>query len=144
MIPPYAQILLPPSPSRRGAGLHARRTGHREWSAQAQLSKQKGYSDTQGRLVRPRLVLLTCCTALFIASMNAAPTNVALPSIREGLGASAAQLQWIVDAYTLVLGTLLLASSIFADRFGRRLAFIIGPSLSSTSVSSLPHPSAGQ
>ena len=78
------------------------------------------------RRVRPPIVLLTCCTALFISSMNAALINVALPSIRADLGASAAQLQWLVDAYTLVLGTLLLASGSLADRFGRKKAFILG------------------
>jgi len=81
------------------------------------------------RRVRPPIVLLTCCTALFISSMNAALINVALPSIRADLGASAAQLQWLVDAYTLVLGTLLLASGSLADRFGRKKAFILGLSL---------------
>ena len=78
------------------------------------------------RRVRPPIVLLTCCTALFVSSMNAALINVALPSIRADLGASAAQLQWLVDAYTLVLGTLLLASGSLADRFGRKKAFILG------------------
>ena len=43
------------------------------------------------RRVRPPIVLLTCCTALFISSMNAALINVALPSIRADLGGSAAR-----------------------------------------------------
>lgn len=97
--------------------------------SQRRCSRAKGCSSIRERRVCPRLVLLACCAVLFIASMNAALTNVALPSIREGLGASAPQLQWIVDAYTLILGTFLLASGVFADRFGRKLAFIIGPSI---------------
>ena len=44
-----------------------------------------------GRRVRPGLVLATCCTALFVSSMNAVLINVALPMIRAGLGASATQ-----------------------------------------------------
>ena len=79
-----------------------------------------------GRRVRPGLVLATCCTALFISSMNAVLINVALPMIRVGLGASATQLQWVVDAYTLMIASLLLATGSMADRFGRKRVFMTG------------------
>ena len=81
------------------------------------------------RTVRPAVVLVTCCTALFISSMNAALINVALPVIRAGLGASTTQLQWVVDAYTLMIATLLLVSGSMADRFGRKRAFMTGLTL---------------
>ena len=76
----------------------------------------------RGRTVRPAVVLVTCCTALFISSMNAALINVALPVIRADLGASTTQLQWVVDAYTLMIAALLMVSGSMADRFGRKRA----------------------
>ena len=79
-----------------------------------------------GRRVRPGLVLATCCTALFVSSMNAVLINVALPMIRVGLGASTTQLQWVVDAYTLMIASLLLATGSMADRFGRKRVFMTG------------------
>ena len=83
----------------------------------------------RGRTVRPGVVLVTCCAALFISSMNAALINVALPVIRADLGASTTQLQWVVDAYTLMIAALLMASGSMADRFGRKRAFMTGLAL---------------
>ena len=83
----------------------------------------------RGRTVRPGVVLVTCCAALFISSMNAALINVALPVIRADLGASTTQLQWVVDAYTLMIAALLMASGSMADHFGRKRAFMTGLAL---------------
>jgi EmrB/QacA subfamily drug resistance transporter len=58
--------------------------------------------------------------------MDATIVNVAIPNIRADLGASASQLQWVIDIYTLVLASLLLLSGAAADRFGRRRTFQIG------------------
>jgi EmrB/QacA subfamily drug resistance transporter len=70
--------------------------------------------------------LTSCCLSLLIVSMDATIVNVAIPAIRSELGASAAQLQWVIDIYTLVLASLLLLSGAAADRFGRRRVFQIG------------------
>jgi EmrB/QacA subfamily drug resistance transporter len=70
--------------------------------------------------------LVSCCLSLLIVSMDATIVNVALPSIRADLGASAPQLQWVIDIYTLVLASLLLLAGATADRFGRRRMFQIG------------------
>jgi EmrB/QacA subfamily drug resistance transporter len=75
---------------------------------------------------RKAIILLTCCLSLLIVSMDATIVNVAIPSIRADLGASASQLQWVVDIYTLVLASLLLLAGAAADRFGRRRTFQIG------------------
>src|SRR5215212_7436586 len=58
--------------------------------------------------------------------MDATIVNVAIPSIRTDLGASASQLQWVIDVYTLVLASLLLLAGAAGDRFGRRRVFQIG------------------
>jgi EmrB/QacA subfamily drug resistance transporter len=70
--------------------------------------------------------LVTCCLSLLIVSMDATIVNVAIPSIRAEFGASASQIQWVIDIYTLVLASLLLLSGATGDRFGRRRTFQIG------------------
>src|SRR6478735_8902184 len=75
---------------------------------------------------RPWLILVICCMSLLIVGIDVTIVNVALPAIGRGLHASLSGLQWSVDAYTLVLASLLMASGSTADRFGRRRVFQIG------------------
>jgi EmrB/QacA subfamily drug resistance transporter len=75
---------------------------------------------------RKGIILVSCCLSLLIVSMDATIVNVAIPNIRTELGASASQLQWVIDIYTLVLASLLLLSGAAGDRFGRRRTFQIG------------------
>ena len=75
---------------------------------------------------RKTIILISCCLSLLIVSMDSTIVNVAIPSIRRDLGASAAQMQWVVDVYTLVLASLLMLSGAAGDRFGRRRVFQIG------------------
>jgi EmrB/QacA subfamily drug resistance transporter len=77
----------------------------------------------------PTLILAICCMSLLIVGMDVTIVNVALPSIQHDLHASLAGLQWILDAYTLVVATLLMLSGSMSDRFGRRLVFQIGLTL---------------
>jgi EmrB/QacA subfamily drug resistance transporter len=72
------------------------------------------------------LVLAICCMSLFIVGMDNTIVNVALPSIGRDLHASVSGLQWTVDAYVVVLASLLLLSGSMADRFGRRRIFQLG------------------
>jgi MFS family permease len=76
--------------------------------------------------VRPRLVLLICCLALLLVSIDNTIVNVALPDIATRLDASVQSLQSIVGAYVLALGSLLLLAGSLADRFGRKRIFIVG------------------
>ena len=64
--------------------------------------------------------------SLLIVGIDVTIVNVALPAIGRGLHASLSDLQWSVDAYTLVLASLLMASGSTADRFGRRRVFQVG------------------
>lgn len=79
--------------------------------------------------VRPRLVLAICCLSLLMAQLDSTIVNVALPAIRLEFGASLASLQWIVDAYTLVVGSFLMLGGSLADRYGRRRVFQTGMAL---------------
>src|SRR5260370_9711035 len=75
---------------------------------------------------RRSLVLVICCFSLFIVGLDTTVVNVALPSIGRDLHASVAGLQWTVDAYTLVLASLLMLSGATADRVGRLPTFQFG------------------
>jgi EmrB/QacA subfamily drug resistance transporter len=75
---------------------------------------------------RRTLILVICCFSLFIVGLDSTIVNVALPSIGRELRASVAGLQWTVDAYTLVLASLLMLSGATADRVGRRRTFQVG------------------
>jgi len=79
-------------------------------------------------LSRPHrlLVLAICCMSLLMVGLDTTIVNVALPSIHRSLHASVSGLQWTIDAYTLVLASLLMLAGSTADRVGRRLVFQIG------------------
>src|ERR1700758_3626157 len=75
------------------------------------------------------LILGICCMSLLVVGTDATIVNVALPAIRRELHAPLSGLQWSVDAYTLVIGSFLMASGSMADRFGRRRIFQVGLAL---------------
>lgn len=68
----------------------------------------------------PLPALLVICLSVFVISVDATIVNVALPTLSRELNADTAQLQWIVDAYTLVMSGLLLSAGSLSDRYGRR------------------------
>jgi EmrB/QacA subfamily drug resistance transporter len=75
---------------------------------------------------RRLLVLAICCMSLLLVGMDVTIVNVALPSIRRDLNVSLSGLQWTIDAYILVLASLLMLSGSTADRLGRRRIFQTG------------------
>ncbi|NKI45510.1 MFS transporter [Streptomyces physcomitrii] len=75
---------------------------------------------------RRMLVLGICCLSLLIVSLDNTVLNVALPAIQDDLDADVAGLQWTIDAYTLVLASLLMLAGSTADRIGRRRVFRCG------------------
>ncbi len=72
------------------------------------------------------VILLVVCIGQFMVILDVSIVNVALPSIRESLKFSSADLQWVVTAYTLTFGGLLLLGGRLADIFGRRRLFLVG------------------
>ena len=74
----------------------------------------------------PWVVLVLICIAQFMVVLDATIVNVALPSIQKDLGLSEANLQWIVNAYTLVFGGFLLLGGRAGDLLGRKRLFLIG------------------
>jgi EmrB/QacA subfamily drug resistance transporter len=75
------------------------------------------------------VILLICSMALLVVGLDATIVNVALPSIHRSLHSSLSGLQWTIDAYTLVLASLLMLSGSMADRLGRRRVFQCGLAL---------------
>jgi EmrB/QacA subfamily drug resistance transporter len=72
------------------------------------------------------LVLVICSSSLFMTYLDSTILNVALPTLQKDLHASLAGLQWVADAYLLVIASLLLLTGSMADRLGRKRLFIIG------------------
>src|SRR5262249_16231688 len=76
---------------------------------------------------KPRTaVLLALCLAVFTINLDTTIVNVALPTLVRELHASTRQLQWIVDAYSLVFAALVLAAGSISDRVGRKGALLAG------------------
>src|SRR5436189_1699182 len=79
-------------------------------------------------------ILAVLCLSLLIIVVDNSILNVALPTLARpesqgGLDATTSQLQWMVDAYTLVFAGLLLTAGSLGDRFGRRGALQVGLSV---------------
>ena len=74
----------------------------------------------------PWVVLVLICLAQFMVILDATIVNVALPSIQKDLGLTEANLQWIVNAYTLVFGGFLLLGGRAGDLLGRKRLFLLG------------------
>jgi len=76
-----------------------------------------------------RWVLLATILASSMAFIDSSALNVALPAIQADLGASGAQLLWVVNAYSLMLASLILVGGSLGDHLGRKRVFMIGISL---------------
>src|SRR5438045_3904333 len=75
---------------------------------------------------RRNWTLVLCCLAQFMVILDVSIVNVALPSIRNDLGFTATDLQWVVNAYTLTFAGFLLLGGRAADLLGRRRVFVAG------------------
>ncbi|SON59929.1 Antiseptic resistance protein [Mycobacterium simulans] len=76
--------------------------------------------------VRPEVALGVMCLSNFVASIDVTIVNVALPTLSRDLRADNAELQWIVDAYSLTAAGFLLTAGNLGDRYGRRGWLIVG------------------
>jgi len=93
---------------------------------------------------RPWALLILLCAAQFMVILDATVVNVALPSIRRALGFPPTELQWVVTAYVLATGGLLLLGGRAADLLGRRRIFLAGlATFTAASLASGLAPSSG-
>ncbi|MFC7527870.1 MFS transporter [Actinoplanes sp. GCM10030250] len=72
------------------------------------------------------LILGVLCLSLLVVVVDNMVLNIAIPSLILDLGASSADIQWIIDAYILVFAGLLLTAGSLSDRHGRRLGLVFG------------------
>src|SRR5437588_2882489 len=72
------------------------------------------------------LILGICCMSLLIVGLDSTIVNIALPAIHRSFHSSFSGLQWTIDAYTLVIASLMMLSGSTADRVGRRRIFQLG------------------
>ncbi|HEU4957456.1 MAG TPA: DHA2 family efflux MFS transporter permease subunit [Sphingomicrobium sp.] len=77
----------------------------------------------------PRWTLVMSVSASSLSFIDGSILNVALPAIRASTGAGAAEVQWVVNAYTLPLAALILLGGALGDHHGRRLWLVIGTGL---------------
>ena len=73
-----------------------------------------------------RGVLAATILGSSLAFIDGSVVNVALPAIQKDLAAPLAGLQWVVNAYLVMLGALILVGGAAGDRFGRRRVFMVG------------------
>ncbi len=72
------------------------------------------------------LILGVLCLSLLVVVVDNMVLNVAIPSLIRDLGASTADIQWIIDSYILVFAGLLLTAGSLSDRYGRRRGMVVG------------------
>lgn len=104
-----------------------RRTANHEITPTLESNYAADQHVTQLELrTRRGMILLVLSLAVLIINLDGTILNVALPSIVSSLHASSSQLQWIVDAYVVVLAGLLLVAGSLGDHIGRKKVFLAG------------------
>ncbi len=92
------------------------------------MSAQENFTDGPPTLTRgnPWIALYVLCAGMLMIVLDATVVNVALPSIKEDLGFSQQSLAWVVNAYMITFGGLLLLSGRLGDLIGRKVMFLAG------------------
>ncbi|CAN7355934.1 MFS transporter [Phenylobacterium sp. LjRoot219] len=83
----------------------------------------------EGPAPKPRLVLAGTVLGSSLAFIDSSAVSLTLPVMQQQLGGDLAAAQWIMNAYALMLGALVLAGGAAADRYGRKRVFLIGVAL---------------
>lgn len=96
-----------------------------DWVAVTNTESASGESAIQ-RGARPGLILAAVAVVQFMVSLDLSVVNVGLPEIGKGLGFSESGLTWVIHAYALTFGGLLLLGGKVADRYGQKRILLIG------------------
>jgi MFS family permease len=94
--------------------------------AERQVSQRAQVTGTQSRPEKRFLGLVSVCLGFFVIQLDVTIVNVALPAIQREVGGSVSGLQWVIDAYTLALASVMLTAGSQADRIGARRVFTAG------------------
>src|ERR1700678_1587398 len=92
------------------------------------MSSVSPIADSQAPVAKDHrwLILVTVAIAQLMVVLDSTVVNIALPSAQRDLGFSNSNRQWVVTAYALAFGSLLLLGGRLADLFGRKLVFLVG------------------
>jgi EmrB/QacA subfamily drug resistance transporter len=90
------------------------------------LAKAAGVDVSGHPELAKRLVLAGTVLGSSLAFIDGSAVNLTLPVIQQQLGGDVAAAQWIMNAYALMLGALVLAGGAAADRYGRKRVFLLG------------------
>ena len=85
-----------------------------------------GAPGTKASTGRGRWILAATILASSMAFIDGTVVNVALPALQTNLNATAIDVQWVIEAYLLLLSAFLLAGGSLGDHFGRRRIFLLG------------------
>lgn len=103
---------------------------HRPIAPEGRAAKSAAGSAEPGCAPEARpYVLAATIVASAMAFIDGSVVNIALPAIQRDLAAGIADLQWVINAYLLLLGALILVGGGLGDRVGRRLVFLVGIAL---------------
>src|SRR6195256_6007380 len=91
------------------------------------IAAKKSETPDQGKL--GPWVLAATILASSMAFIDGTVVNVALPALQTSLNATAVDVQWVIEAYSLLLSALLLVGGSLGDHYGRRRVFVIGVAL---------------
>jgi EmrB/QacA subfamily drug resistance transporter len=110
--------------------MHTIRARHRNRNRPTRARVKRAAEATRGETRNSRRrswgLLVLLCVPQFMVILDATVVNVALPSIGRSLGFAASDLQWVVTAYVLMTGGLMLLGGRSADLLGRRAVFLAG------------------
>src|SRR6476646_4427162 len=91
------------------------------------MEHQAGTRDEQMQSDRSRwIALYVLCAGMLMIVLDVTVVNVALPTIQDDLGFSTSNLAWVVNAYLIAFGGLLLLAGRFGDLIGQRRIFLFG------------------
>src|SRR6476661_4786655 len=76
-----------------------------------------------------RWILAATILGSSMAMIDGTVVNIALPALQEHMGATIADVQWVVEAYTLFLAALMLTGGAMGDRYGRKRVFMLGAAI---------------
>src|SRR6516165_4217367 len=110
--------------------MHTIRARHRNRNRPTRARVKRAAEATRGETRNAERrswgLLVLLCVPQFMVILDATVVNVALPSIGHSLGFAAADLQWVITAYVLMTGGLMLLGGRSADLLGRRVVFLTG------------------
>ncbi|KAG1820868.1 major facilitator superfamily domain-containing protein [Suillus subaureus] len=108
------------------SGELTRPPAHQDLNPEKDEHHDSGVQPVQRSLWRSTFIIITCTAAMVVNTASTSSVSISLPTIEKDLNVTEVQLQWLVSAYSLSSGCLLLFFGRLADIYGRKKAFMMG------------------